>query len=289
MILLNTLTTEQKISLMNGNVVGIFSELITSFDEFYDLRAELCLGYYMGRSGYRTISPMYRRFIKMVEENEDITDTADNIIARYIRDKFIEKWKLEYGLLKAEVYDPLDEYSETEKREGSSTEEREYDSEEKRSGNDSDTTTYNVLDETENTVKKREITTREGEVDNDFYGFNSNTSVPKDKQGSNSTITVEGSPEENVANGSAQKTGTTVYDKSIDNTTQHLGTDTFGIEHETETTRSGRRISGSELAQKELDFRAKNIFFDIVYRDIDSIITIPIYERREWYGKEENS
>lgn len=281
MILLETLTTTQKVQLMNGNSVGIFDELITSFDPFYDLKVPMCLGYYMGHSGYRTISPMYSRFIEMVKENDEVTDTADNIISRYIRDKFIKKWILEYNLLADNAYNPLEEYYESESREQAVAETRGYDSAEERTGTDTDTHSYVLNGSTETTVKKKEVTTREGEIDDSTYGFNSSLAVPKDKSENSATITVEGDPAENIATGSESKASTDTLTKGINNKTEHTGEDTVARNDTTETERSGRRTSGADLVERELDLRSKQIFFDIVFKDIDSILTIPIYERGE--------
>lgn len=286
MIVLNTLTREQKIDLMNNIPVGFFVNMITSNDPFYELKSEICLGYYMGHSGYKTISPMYKRFLKLVEENDDITEDANTIIGRYMRDRFIKKWVLEYNLLADNAYNPLDEYSEIENKDGSRGETREYDSSEQRSGTDTDTTTYNITNESEDTVQKKEVTTREGDVNNDTYGFNSQLSVPKDKQSSEIVQTVEGNPNENIATGTSSKTGTETVTKGLNSKTEHLGNDTIDVDENIETTRNGRRIAGSELVEKELDFRKRQIFFDIVYRDIDSIVTIPIYERGCYCGEE---
>ena len=65
MKLLETLSNEEKISLLNGNVVGIFNNLILEGDSFYNKKYDLCLGYYFNRSGEKRISSMYEKILEI--------------------------------------------------------------------------------------------------------------------------------------------------------------------------------------------------------------------------------
>ena len=65
MKLLETLSNEEKISLLNGNVVGIFTNLILEGDSFYNKKYDLCLGYYFNRSGEKRISSMYEKILEI--------------------------------------------------------------------------------------------------------------------------------------------------------------------------------------------------------------------------------
>ena len=108
MKLLETLSNEEKISLLNGNVVGIFNNLILEGDSFYNKKYDLCLGYYFNRSGEKRISSMYE---KILEIKNNITEKPEDIIAKLIRNEFIEKWEITYNALYEQQYSIMDSKS----------------------------------------------------------------------------------------------------------------------------------------------------------------------------------
>lgn len=109
-----------------------------------------------------------------------------------------------------------------------------------------DTITY---DTTINTGTK-ETTESDNDINVDTYGFNSETPVGADSTSNRVSETVTGDINDNKQ----IKTGT--------ETTDHEGYDR----------------TPANLIKAELNMRATNIFIDIVYKDIDTVATLLIYD-----------
>ena len=242
MKLLETLTMEMKTNLLNGNVVGIFNNLILEGDSFYNKKYELCLGYYFNRSGEKRISSMYE---KILELQTNTTETPENIIAKLIRGKFIEKWEKVYKALYNEQYSILDSnvYNET------------------KDTSNNESITYNSKVEDNGNEATNMVTKSSNENSNDTYGFNSNSPVGNELSYGNDTETVIGDKDSNTTHNIRDKTGNDNKNTTINEN----------------ISRNGRDVSAAELIEKELNLRNKEIFFDIVYKDIDSIATLQIY------------
>lgn len=341
MKMLETLTTAQKISLLNGTTVGMFPYIVTEQDAFAADAYPLCLGYYTQRSGEKTISFMYERFRKLVTDNPTITSSPEQLMGQYIRSKYISKWQLEYNLLLATQYNPLDEYAEERSVTEDTTDETTYDTDTSNTGTDTDTLTYNTnlartgtdtdtISQTEalsksgtDTVTKTFDTSLEdtGEKGtslseertdtraNNIYGFNSQSAVGDTNGHGRSEVITQGNAEDNTTHNVELKTGDETEETDYDNkqilrndetnektldlndaktgtethaivhgkTESKSGTDTRDLDRQIDTDTTGRRTAASELLDKELDFRNRQIFYDIVYRDIDSIATLQIY------------
>lgn len=243
--LLMTLPIQTQISMYRGEAVGFFQYLIKQEDPFYNLRADLCLGYYTEHAASKKLTSTYKNIINMVEENPSINKTADEIIANMIRGKFINKWNRVYEALVTATYDPLSEY----------------DYNELKTGTNVDTSVYDTRIENVGNVGTKETTTNTANGKNDVYGFNSLTPVGADENSESSTEITIGLAEEN--------TSTNTQDKS--------GSDEFTHDISESITKSGRDKNSAELLNKELSFRDKYVFFDIVYKDIDSIVCLSIY------------
>lgn len=162
----------------------------------------------------------------------------------YLNTKFYEKWKHLYTDL-TETYSPLDDYEHNETRTENST----------------DTTDYGSDIETNGKVATNETTTRKSDNSSDIYGFNSSSPVGDSTSTTEISENVVGNADDNTTYSKQAKTGTDTRTRSYSETIE----------------KSGRHASGAELLQKELDFRAQNIFWNVVYTDIDSVLTLPIY------------
>lgn len=311
-----TLTPEQRIKLLlNGEVVGIFSEMILPTDPFFDLAHPMCLGYYTVRSANKTVAPIYEQMLEFVKENSDVGDDnyitiANNLLgSSIIRPKFIDKWLRVYDTLITKQYDALKGFEHTEHKEGNNSDTTTYDnsvgksgdntdtvtynSRNGRTGNNTDTTTYDTNTEDNGKTGTKETTTVNRENSADVYGFNSSSPVGDNVDTENSTETVVGSADDNTTHNIQTKTGTETKGYVVDETVEKTGTDTKSISiNETETktgtdtknfvidedvTKSGRNNTGAELVETELNLRNTQIFFDIVYKDIDSVATLSIY------------
>lgn len=247
-----TLTPEQKADLLlNGEVVGIFSGMFLPTDPFFHLAHSMCLGYYTVRSANKTLAPIYDQMLEFANENSDVGE--DNYItlantllgSSIIRPKFIDKWLRVYDTLITKQYDALEGFEHTEHKEG----------------NNSDTTTYDTNVEDNGNVGTKETVTRSSDTANNVYGFNSVTSVGVDEDIDNSVETTVGNFDENTSHNIQTKTGNDTKNFVIDE----------------DVTKSGRNATGAELVEAELNLRNTQIFFDIVYKDIDSVATLEIY------------
>lgn len=221
--------------------VGIFPYMFKIEDALYNLKGELSRGYYLGWSGQKSISIYFKKLIEY--QDNPLWDSPAEIIGSMVRSKFIDKWNRLYSDLKKE-YNPLIDYDMTETVEADNT----------------DTKTYDVTNTDSGTSYNEDISRSNGNENNAIYGFNSNAPSNTDYSTDNSS-------------------DTTNTESEFDNTSSKTGTETFGISKDETKTTQGRRASASALLKDELDFRAKNLLYDIIYRDIDSIVVSQIYER----------
>ena len=245
-----TITSQQKIDmLINNQIVGLFKNLLVDTDQFYDLNYPLCVGYYTVRSANKTVAPVFEELVeyaKTVESEFSEYELANSILgSNIIRPKFIDKWNRVYELLISKQYDALKDFEHTEEH----------------SGNNSDTTTYDSTVENNGETGTKETTVTNRENSDDVYGFNSSSPVGESLNTELLNETTTGNAEDNTTHNKQVKTGT---DTKVFTISENL-------------TKSGRNISGADLIEAELDLRNRQLFFDIIYRDIDSIATISVY------------
>lgn len=248
MRVIETLTDSQKRTMLIDRVpVGIFPYIILETDPFYDMSIDLCIGYYIGRSGSKTVSPLYTRMKQFEKDVEPNIDDPNEIIGSIIRTKFLNNWNKIYDLLVTKEYDALNNIDITETK----------------TGNNSDTTTFDTsIEDNGETGTHEEITTTE-QVADDSYGFNSTSPVGNTFSSSGTTEVVTGDANKNTNHNIQAKTGTE--------------SKVFGIDEE--TTKSGRWYGNpTEAVDAEIKMRVMLNFSDIVYRDIDSVFTCPLYE-----------
>ena len=278
MKLLETLTLGQMIKMLNnGDVVGIFPSMILSSDKFYSKLYDLCFGYYMQRSGEKTISLTYERLLQLVSEKIYTNETAENLIGKLIRGKFIEKWNRVYDVLISEQYNALQNQDFTEQKTGNNKNVDTHNTTKARQGTNTDTTTYDTNVEDNGKTGTSETTTRSAENYNNVYGFNSTSPVGDTISNGTTSETVVGEADKNTSHNIQTKTGTEAKQFGINESENHTGTDTTDISIDENLNRSGRNVSGAELINEELNLRNTQLFFDIIYSDIDSIATLKIY------------
>lgn len=309
MKLIETLSDEQLVALLNGRSVGIFTTMILADDAFYSIVNELCLGYYTQRSGEKTISVTYDRLKSISLGNPNITKNAEQLLGELIRGKFINKWTRLYHSLVTEHYNVLsNKDSSTEKtatnqetlrhtgrneKGGDNTHTFNYGSVVDRQGSNTDNTTFDTSVEDSGETSSKETVTRNATNDNDVFGFNSSIPVGDNVSTEVSTETTEGSADDNTIHNIQSKTGTENRTLGVNETETKSGTDSdtnefnntedisnthnnlYEIKESYVTT--GRDISGAELLKSEIDLRTKYEFFNIIYTDIDSIATLQIY------------
>lgn len=279
-----TLTNQQKTDMfLNGSIVGLFSGLFIESDPFYSFAHSMCVGYYTVRSANKTVAPIYEQLLEYAQENASVGDdyiTLTNHLlgSTIIRPKFIDKWNRVYETLITQQYNPIDGFEYTEHKGGNNTDITSYDTQDKKTGANVDTTTYNTSTEDNGKTGTKEVTTTNSENYGDTYGFNSSSPVGDTAGAETSTETLVGSADDNTSHNIQTKTGTDTINKNIDETLAKTGQDSKVFTISEDVTKSGRNSSGAELVEAELNLRNTQIFFNIVYSDIDSIATLQIYE-----------
>lgn len=241
MKLLETLTDSDYTKMFAGTPTALFSEIFYPEDVFYSKVGRACSEYYTNHSGNKNISPFYEILI----EKQSATIIPENVLGRTIRSKFIDKWNKLYNLIETQTYNVLDGYTDAES----------VISTEKEKVN-------NHVSGTRGTETSTDITTTNStNSDNTIYGFNSATPVGDTGGSTSGSTNVKGIGNSNTEDVTTSETADRTSDKS----------DTYT------KTKSGRDKTASELISEEIDFRNYRIFFNIVYNDIDSLVTQPTY------------
>lgn len=304
MKIIETLSSNEIIDLYDEQTVGFFKHLIYDTESpLYSHLPSLCLEYYAVHSAEKTISPSFNR---LINNNKD---TANMLIGSIIGSKFKTKWERIYNVLISEQYQVLidNEYSES----NNSQDEKRvtYNTSLNRNISKDDTITYDVgesnfestessFDDTKNTTTNQkknveEITSRTLNIEDGVYGFNSPDSVgdSTSEEESNQTIKADKDKNtidtiENISNtndtsssteSDSRKTGTETTNITETDTNSKTGNDLTEDDHRSEIVKKGRNNSAAYLIQKELDLRNRNILFDIIFADIDSVTTLKIY------------
>ena len=277
MKLIETLTNQQKIDLFVGNAVGIFPYLVLSSDAYYSKLYEMCLGYYLSHSGEKNISPAYDKIISIVSENESVGKTAEELMADIIRGKFSEKWSRVYSALIETQYDVLTNRERTEHKTGDNTDTTEYDTNNQKVGTNSETITYQSTITDDGKTGTHEITSRKNDTNDNIYGFNSALPVGDSTSEDVTEETVVGDADKNTTYNLRTKGGSDTHAIGLNETDKKTGTDTKTYAIDETVTDSGRDGTGADQILSELNLRNTQIFFDIIYADIDSVATLQIY------------
>lgn len=302
MKLIETLSQSDRYSLITGGVVGVFNSMILPTDLFYDVTSDLCLSYYTAKSGSKTISPTYNRIIEMCNEVEysdfitidglnfytkdnlmfviyegEAPNTPENIIGKIIRSKYIDKWNRVYTSLIMTQYDVLTNFKKKYIKTGDISDNNSKDTLDTRIGEDTDTITYNSKTEYDGKTGTKETVSTETTNNDGVYGFNSNSVVNRDYGSENSVVSTVGNANDNTQHNLTSKTGedTKHYGKNETLTSKDIIKNKRDYSEEYDF--YGFDGSPADIISKELDMRNKQIFFDIVHNDIDTILTIQIY------------
>ena len=174
-----------------------------------------------------------------VDEDSSLPADMRTNISRLVQAMFITQWTKLWATMKPTEYDPLTNYK----------------MEETLTGTHSDTRTPDLTRKHTGTSKDDGNSVTTGK--NNLWGFNSDTSVPSDMSDANSTTS-----------------NTTTNDL----TDTETGTDTTSGNKSHTLTRTGN--IGTNTFQNLLQQERKVWMFDFfskVFKDVDSILTIPIY------------
>lgn len=272
MKLIETLTTQQMTNLLSGEVVGVFEGLFTD-TMLEDSAYAICSSYYLYHSGEKKIPRFYE---KVLSEQ----DNANQLIVTMLKSRFLARWEKIYKALFTYSYSPLDDYSRNETKTGTNKDTINYNTSKEKTGNDTDTTTYNITNAEDETLNKEENVTRDTSNASDIYGFNSSTPVG-DTLDTNSE--TESTTNTDTKNNTYKKTGTESKEYGVNETEKNTGTDTKDYTINENLEINGRNVHATDLLEKEIKFNILNDISKIIFKDIDSIITLNVYERSNGY------
>lgn len=232
--------------------------------------------YLDGHSGERYCS----NFINHRLNDSDVL-SSDNrtLIANILWAMFGIQWTRLWATMKPAEYDPLTNYQMQETMEGTENSTRTPDLTKGDTGTvqttGQDKRTPNLTRNGTGTVNDNGSATNTNQ--NGIWGFNSSTSVPSDMsdgKATNENTTTRDLTETETGTDTTDHTNTDTYNRSYTET----GTDTTAGKSSRKLTRTGN--IGTNTFQNLLQ-QERNIwmydFFEHVFKDVDSILTIPIY------------
>lgn len=232
------------------DVNGIFRALYDLYGEELDWLNDyeyLDLNYFGNISGKKSVAPIIETFLEL-DETEILDVGRVHRLAHIIYGLYHEKWNHYYALLQAQ-YNPIENYSMLEQ------ETPNLKHTEKVSDDYEVTDTRKVS--TDLTTYTDTATTGSG------YGFNSDASVDLNDNSGSQRTNVSGDGNSNIEENTHSQTG------SIEST--ETGNRTL--------TRSGNIgvTTTQQMMTQELEFW-KWTFYDSVFKDVDSVLTIPLYD-----------
>lgn len=269
---------------------GIFTSLNNldvpwKSDNIYE---SLNLQYYYNHSGQKNISPLTSAVLGSATS---LTDDEKVKLANIAFSMYSKNWKYLYDAIFAD-YDPIENYNAIEaetigtsgSRSGSGSESNTGTDTHTLSGTDTETITASNLDHESGTDTTTD-TTADGtsETVNQIYGYNSSTAA----NDSTSTTTVNQTVKHETGYGKSvnhdvSETHSTEYGKT-DTETLNLSKSTTDQETTSgNTTRNLTRhgnigvTTSQQMIESEIELRKHN-YFDIIFKDIDNILTLSIY------------
>lgn len=273
-----------------------------------DIHVALDIDYHGGHSGRKIISPL----VSAVMSGDILSESEKTMIATSAMAIYGTNWAKEYATLSAQ-YDPIQNYKMVEElandtrvieygRNHTRTDNLEHTKTgtETQAPNTTETRTDNLNHgktgtetQTPNTTETRSPTLTRN-VTNSVYGFNSSTASPADMQaetqGGNEQVTRTGS-DTLTHNVNETQTGTQQTQRTGQETLTHnvtdadTGTQTYrdsGEDTETRNytlTREGNIgvTTSQQMLESERNLWLWNFFRDIVYPDIDKLLSLAVY------------
>lgn len=254
----------------DNNSVGVFSAIVVGIPEAdrpewltATSATDLDLLYHDMHSAERLAAPVVERYADLNDPRE-LSATQRLKLGALIYLKYGRKWERMWTLNKIE-YNPIENYNMLEEETPDIT---------KTHGG---TTTRGVSDDFElkvTTGTDTDVsTTRFDETVESTFGFQSSTAVPTGTGEVEGTTRTTGDSEHNKQTQTSEQTGTT--DETLDYTDTETGTRTLE--------RSGNIgvTTSQQMAQSEIELWKWN-FYDDVMSDIDSILTLSVYNYNKY-------
>ena len=288
---------------MKAKLVDVFGDVLTDGGLFVKLNALpvpwiqddisadiLDTEYFYNYSGQKTISPLLRRYLNGAEK---ITDSQMVSLANIIYKIYIKNWNKLYTTLSLK-YNPISNYDMTE------TETIENESTNSRSNTGTQTvadtgtkTTANTGTQTEtdtgtqaNSGSQNVNTTTTGSGENDVFGFNSVNAVgdsTTSTSASNTTTSTDSNTRtDNLTHQRTDALSQLETDNLTHQRTDNLSESGSGTDSTERTlTRSGNIgvTTSQQMIESERDLWRWKFFFDVVFPDIDEVLTVATYHR----------
>ena len=255
---------------------GVFSPMVSAPWADTMSGTNLDIAYLDGHSGERYCSNFINHRL-----NDSGVLSSDNrtLIANILWAMFGIQWTRLWATMKPVDYDPLTNYKMEETAEGTENSVRTPDLTKGDTGTVQTTgqnkRTPNLTRNGTGTVNDNGSATNN--TQSGIWGFNSSTSVPSDM--SDGTVTNENTTTRNLTEtetgtDTTDRTNTDTYNRSYTET----GTDTTAGTSSRRITRTGNIGTNTfqNLLQQERNLWMYN-FFEQVFKDVDSVLTIPIY------------
>lgn len=255
---------------------GVFSPMTTApwVDTMTGLNLDIA--YLDGHSGERFCSNIINR---RLDDSSVLSSDNRTLISNILWAMFGIQWTRLWATMKSAEYDPLTNYQMQETMEGTESSTRTPDLTKGDTGTvqttGQDKRTPDLSRKGTGTVKDDGSATNTNQ--NGIWGFNSSTSVPSDMSDGTATsenTTTRDLTETETGTDTTDHTNTDTYNRSYTET----GTDTTAGTSSRKLTRTGN--IGTNTFQNLLQ-QERNIwmydFFEQVFKDVDSVLTIPIY------------
>lgn len=251
---------------------------------------ELDQMYFGNHSGDKSTSVLID---KLIGENDALTDDQISTLVNIIHVKYNEPWKRLYAVLSAD-YNPINNYDMVEVETPDLTRVEtpnitKVDTPDITRVETPDITTIespNVTQSKTTTTESDYSVTTQSEASGDTFGFNSATPVPQSESKNSNTVTTKGAADANVSTDTMSETGTRTSTESGTRTSTESGTTTStetGTRTYTDTgtrtlTRSGNIgvTTSQQMLESEIELW-KWSFFETIFRDVDSVLTSPVY------------
>lgn len=250
----------------------------------------LDLEYFYNISGQKSISPLLRRFLNGATT---ITTAQKTTLANVLYDMYIKQWNKEYATLNLE-YNPISNYDMTENETPAEITRTITPAETTTTETPAETTDTETPAETTRTISPAETTNTikpaKTVSENEVSGFNSSSYVDdtkttvtgdaNDKGSDVFTVNTSGSDSLDVDTaGTLKHEVDTAGNTKIEVDT--AGSEVITVQNERTLTRSGNIgvTTSQQMIQSERELWLWNFFFEIVFPDIDEILTLAIYQR----------
>lgn len=255
---------------------GVFSPMTTAPWVETMTGVNLDIAYLDGHSGERFCSNIINR---RLDDSSVLSSDNRTLISNILWAMFGIQWTRLWATMKPAEYDPLTNYQMQETMEGTENSTRTPDLTKGDTGTvqttGQDKRTPNLTKTNTGTVNNEGSGTNTNQ--NGIWGFNSSEAVPSDMsdgRATNENTTTSNLSETETGTDTTDRTNTDTYNRSYTET----GTDTTAGTSSSKLTRTGN--IGTNTFQNLLQ-QERNIwmydFFEQVFKDVDSVLTIPIY------------